>query len=138
MNGLTKLVIARAVTILLGLTCALPVGLWGQEVGTVLWEFPSAGSAMEAPALGTDGTLYVTSRSGKLYAIHPPGRERWEFSTGNGGASWPVIDRNGTIYVASGPLFALSPTGRELWRFEGAGLQAPAVAAAGRLGAAVE
>ena len=37
--------------------------------GTKLWEFETGGDVGSSPAIGSDGTVYVGSVDGKLYAI---------------------------------------------------------------------
>jgi outer membrane protein assembly factor BamB len=70
-----------------------------------------------APAIGTDGSVYVATDS--LYALNPDGTVRWaRFSNGEELRSSPVIGSDGTIYFASRniPLTALHPdSGRILW-----------------------
>ena len=40
-----------------------------KKPGTVLWEFETGDGATSSPAIGSDGTVYVGSMDGKLYAI---------------------------------------------------------------------
>ena len=48
----------------------------------VLWEFET-GWPVLSPAIGSDGTVYVGSHDGKLYAINgKTGDKLWEFETG--------------------------------------------------------
>jgi outer membrane protein assembly factor BamB len=37
--------------------------------GSVLWEFVTGGSSNSSPAIGADGTVYVGSDDGRVYAI---------------------------------------------------------------------
>jgi outer membrane protein assembly factor BamB len=37
--------------------------------GSILWEFVSNGSSNSIPAIGADGTVYVGSDDGRVYAI---------------------------------------------------------------------
>lgn len=70
-----------------------------------------------APAIGSDGSVYVASDS--LYALNPDGTVRWSrFSTGEALRASPAIGGDGTIYFASRniPLTAMHPdSGRVLW-----------------------
>jgi outer membrane protein assembly factor BamB len=90
-----------------------------QTPGTLKWEFLAGGSIRSSPAIGADGTIYVGSRDGKLYAINPDGTEKWEFLTGERIDSSPAIGADGTIYVGSwdGKLYAINPDGTEKWEF---------------------
>jgi outer membrane protein assembly factor BamB len=38
--------------------------------GRVLWEYVTGGSSNSSPAIGADGTVYVGSDDGRVYAIH--------------------------------------------------------------------
>jgi outer membrane protein assembly factor BamB len=37
--------------------------------GSILWQFVTNGSSNSIPAIGTDGTVYVGSDDGRVYAI---------------------------------------------------------------------
>ncbi|MDB4805128.1 immunoglobulin domain-containing protein, partial [bacterium] len=65
------------------------------------WRFliPYLGMVYSSPAIGSDGTIYVGSNSGNLYAINPDGTQKWAFETGGGVSSSPAIGSDGTIYV---------------------------------------
>ncbi|MEF2245651.1 S-layer homology domain-containing protein [Paenibacillus sp. IITD108] len=87
------------------------------------WTFAAEGSIYSTPAIGTDGTLYVGSYDGKLYAIDSrTGRLKWSFVTEGAIASSPAIGADGTIYVGSGDgrLYALDPNAehKQIWAFE--------------------
>jgi outer membrane protein assembly factor BamB len=76
---------------------------------------------LSSPAVGSDGTLYVGSLDGLLYAIDPDtGKARWQFEAeGSYLIGSPTVDGVGNIYIgdSDGILYALSPSGNELWRF---------------------
>jgi outer membrane protein assembly factor BamB len=73
------------------------------------------------PAIGADGTVYVGSGEGKLYAIKADGTLKWAF------ASWgwvqftsPAIGADGTVYVGEwgeGKLYAIKADGTLKWAF---------------------
>ena len=84
------------------------------------WEFLAGSPVHSSPAIGADGTIYVGSDDGKLYAVNPNGSKRWEFlTTGSGVSSSPAIGADGTIYVGSldGELYAVNPNGSKRWEF---------------------
>lgn len=79
------------------------VGGWSPAVGpaspTTLWFFPAAVSAQ--PAIAADGTVYVGTDDGKLYALRSDGSVKWTFA-GEMGESLSGIGADGTLYVSAG------------------------------------
>ena len=73
--------------------------------GIKLWEFETGNWVTSYPAIGSDGTVYVGSFDGKVYAINgKSGDKLWEFETGDslyGVSSSPAIGSDGTVYVGS-------------------------------------
>ena len=55
---------------------------------------------ISSPAIGADGTIYVGSDDGNLYAITADGKQQWAFPTGLD-LLLPGIGADGTIYVGS-------------------------------------
>lgn len=94
-----------------------------------------------APALAADGTIYVLSGNGKLYAVADngtSGSEQWEFNTGSTvtSSSSPVVGPDGTVYIVSDDfvLHAVEPKkGAQKWQHAaGFGFDpSPAIAADG-------
>ncbi|UCF49983.1 MAG: PQQ-binding-like beta-propeller repeat protein [Thermoplasmatales archaeon] len=97
--------------------------------GTILWTFETGDGIESSPAIGSDGTIYIGSHDGYLYAINPDGTEKWRFDAGppRYDARWdvsksimatPAIAADGTIYVYSSAnyLFAVNSDGTEKWR----------------------
>jgi outer membrane protein assembly factor BamB len=102
------------------------------DKGKLKWEFPAnsngkfPGTAhpLSSPALGADGTIYISSWNG-LLAISPHGISKWIFrSKASGESSSPAIGRDGTIYFAStdGSLYAMNPNGAVQWKFPSRGV----------------
>lgn len=98
--------------------------------GIVKWTFETGGGVESSPVIGSDGTIYVGSHDGYLYALNPDGTVRWKFKAGNlayeedGEVSksilaTPALAKDGTIYISGSfnYLFALTPEGKEKWRF---------------------
>ncbi|HMF00894.1 MAG TPA: PQQ-binding-like beta-propeller repeat protein [Terriglobia bacterium] len=89
--------------------------------GSLKWRFPTALSAT-SPAIGTDGTIYVTDGAlggPSVYAVNPDGSQKWSFKPGASILSSPAIGPDGTIYVASleNTLIAISPHGTLKWNY---------------------
>ena len=101
--------------------------------GTVRWVFPTGGAVHSSPAV-VDGTVYVGSRDGRLYALDAAtGAPRWEYRTESWVESSPAVV-DGSVYFGSqdGMLRALdAATGTLRWEFDAEfGVDsAPAVAA---------
>jgi outer membrane protein assembly factor BamB len=87
--------------------------------GKLKWKFETGGFVVSSPAIGSDGTIYVGSFDGGLYAINPNGTEKWNFTTSQPMESSPAIGSDGVIYVGSKDykLYAINPNGTEKWNF---------------------
>src|SRR5439155_21471684 len=97
----------------------------GPNAGRYAWRaaIGAAGAATggPSPAVGPDGTAYVPSPDGSLYAIAADGLRRWTFSAGVPLAFSPTVGPDGTVYLDAfasgrGTLYALTPRGRLRWR----------------------
>lgn len=98
--------------------------------GTIKWSFETGAGIESSPAIGADGTIYIGSHDGKLYAVNPDGTEKWQFDAGDPiyDERWdvskaimasPATASDGTIYIYSSGnyLYAINPDGTENWRF---------------------
>ena len=99
--------------------------------GHLKWRYPTGGR-VSSPAIAVDGTVYVSSYDGYLYAIAPPndssqsGDLQWRYPIGGIVYSSPAIGADGTVYVGGtdGYLYAIAPpddesqSGLLLWRYD--------------------
>ena len=87
--------------------------------------FATGGPILSSPSIGADGTIYVGSDDGKVYAVKPDGTAKWAipFATGGGVRTAPAIGSDGTIYVGSrdSKIFAINADGGEQWVWDAAG-----------------
>ncbi|HVV71402.1 MAG TPA: PQQ-binding-like beta-propeller repeat protein, partial [Verrucomicrobiae bacterium] len=87
-----------------------------------VWTYPSSGgigAIYAAPALASDGTVYVSTQTGSLYAINPNGTLKWSFALGAAANSGPSVGPDGTVFVpASTKMFAVNPNGTQKWVFD--------------------
>ena len=87
--------------------------------GTVQWTFATGGAIQSSPAI-VNGTVYIGSRDGKIYALNAAtGEKQWEYQTGNWVDSSPVVVDN-VLYVGSndGNVYALDAgNGRKIWSY---------------------
>lgn len=115
-----KLLLAICLASVVAPLCPLDAAQPGQK----FWEFQTGGSVYSSPAIGADGTVYVGSEDGKVYALNgATGQKLWEFQTGGTVQlqSSPAIGADGTVYVGSGDqkVYALNGvTGQKLWEFQ--------------------
>ena len=66
---------------------------------------------------GPNGTIYVGSRNGTLYALNKDGSVLWAYNF-NASLNTPALSKNGTIYVSdqqNNKLTAINPDGNLLW-----------------------
>lgn len=87
------------------------------------WKFNTGGAILSAPAIGTDGTVYVGSNSTRFFAVNPDGTEKWRLNLAGPSYS-PTLSSTGRIYVGTGAmgnrLLAIrddSTFGNILWGF---------------------
>ena len=89
------------------------------------WRYPTSSCAAveSSPAIAADGTIYLGSFDGYLYAIRPDGSLKWRYKTGDRVYSSPAIAADGTIHVGSHDnyLYAIHPDGSLRWRYETSG-----------------
>lgn len=76
------------------------------DYGYLCWTHKTDAPIYSTPTVGYDGKIYICSEDGLIYALDADGSELWSFST-KGPANLdgtifatPVIDRNGTVYIA--------------------------------------
>ncbi|HKE18684.1 MAG TPA: PQQ-binding-like beta-propeller repeat protein [Kofleriaceae bacterium] len=93
-----------------------------------MWQVKTGGPIVGSPTIGPDGTIYVGSHDGSLYAVSPEGAVKWSFKTGDRIWSTPAVTQDGTVYTGSDDdnLYAIdAATGRERWRFRVGDCKAP-------------
>ena len=90
--------------------------------GTIRWQSFDLEGYPTASAVGRDGTIYLGTSNGLVYALDAGGTEKWRFYCEGGAAvrgSSITLGPDGTLYFASSTyLYALRPDGIEKWRFD--------------------
>lgn len=87
----------------------------GPETPTLKWSYVTRGCIRSSPAIGSDGTIYVGSEDGNLYAINPDGTLKWSYWAIVGPFSSPGIGSDGTIVDNLG---AINPNGTLKWSYD--------------------
>jgi len=101
--------------------------------GNKLWESDKDTASSLTPSLSSDGTIYVGTSGGKVYAINSStGKTKWSYQTGQnpdftgnpkdpqfGVLATIVIGADGIIYVGAmdGVMHALNTDGSVLWKY---------------------
>jgi outer membrane protein assembly factor BamB len=80
-------------------------------------DIPSSGDA--CPGIAPDGTIYVSTFTGRLLAVRPDGARKWTFRAGLEIKSSPAIGPDGTIYFGSRDhkCYAVRSDGKKKWEF---------------------
>jgi outer membrane protein assembly factor BamB len=85
--------------------------------GNPQWRFQTDGFVKSSPAV-VDGTVYVGSNDGHVYAIDASsGTEQWSFQTDGYVDSSPVV-KDGRVYVGGDTVYALGSNDTETKLFE--------------------
>ena len=95
------------------------------NTGKLKWKFYTGsfttyGNIASSPIIDTDGTIYISSEDGIVYAINSNCTEKWNFTIVGRICSTAAIDFDGTIYIGSMDqnLYAIYPNGTEKWRYK--------------------
>jgi hypothetical protein len=86
--------------------------------GDPLWSF-TPDDYVTSPVLGSDGSVYVVSRTG-VYALSSSGAQRWHtvLETNYANPEGALVASDGTVYAVLGKrLYALSAQGAVRWTF---------------------
>lgn len=111
-------------TIIFG--CAIGTVFALNQDGTLKWKFTKSDGMFDStPAIGSNGTIYISSTNRNLYAISPDGQEKWNFKVNDFFETNPSVGKDGTIYfgildkgINDHNLYALNPNGTLKWKYE--------------------
>jgi outer membrane protein assembly factor BamB len=114
--------------------------------GQKQWSVDLPGGVDTSASIGFDGTIYFTTKDGKLHAVHPDGSPSWEATISDGVyQSAPAIAVDGTVYVGAGKLdagqlnagdfYSFYPEGTMKWHFTARGpfLATPSIGPTGNV-----
>lgn len=108
---------------LLGSRISLPAQERLAQTPTNIWNVSLGPHNAASPALDYNGNLYVTTATGKLFALNPDGSQRWVFSLNYEIASTPAIGADGTIFFGCRDrrFYAVGADGQPRWSFKTGG-----------------
>jgi outer membrane protein assembly factor BamB len=91
----------------------------GPATANTRWTFTLDDWMLSSPSIGADGTIYVGSLDGTLYAVNPDGTEQWRYSAGGWIYSTPAVGPDGTIYFGANDsnIYAVNSDGTLKWTF---------------------
>ena len=109
--------------------CLMKAAPAGAAAGDILWQFQRGTRIDASPAIRGDGTIYVGSDNGKLYAVDRDGVEIWQFAASGSITASPAIGTEG------GFIHALDTDGKQRWRYAAGGgiASSPAIGPDGTL-----
>ncbi len=89
-----------------------PQTVWTADLG--------ATRVMASPTVGPDGTIYVGTAAGQLFAVTSDGKVKWTAMTGPTVKSAPALGADGTVYhpTSDGKMYAVTPQGQIKWSFD--------------------
>ena len=102
----------------------LPVPARGEPYAlTNEWSVDLRSDSDSAPAVGTDGTIYVGTWKGQLWALNPDGSRKWVFQARNEIKSAPAVGLDGTVYFGcrDRKFYAVRADGKKRWEFQTGG-----------------
>lgn len=94
------------------------------RINDLAWAIPTQGIVESSPAIAGDGTTYIGSSDGKLYAITQNGTLRWSTDLGAPVCGSPSIADDGSIVVGSedGKVHCLNKAGEVQWSYATGGM----------------
>jgi peptide/nickel transport system permease protein len=94
---------------------------WANSAGPsqpeIAWTLSAEGGWASGPVVAADGTIYVTAKDGRLYAVDPAGNVLWIVKLPGKPFGAPALNAEGHIYVldSEGVLYVLGPEADLIW-----------------------
>lgn len=96
--------------------------------GILKWEFTLPKNSIRSfSVVGIDGTIYLGTESGMIYALSHEGKFKWQFNTSGKILHPPAVANDGTLYASTlheeskgrfagkGRVYAINKDGRKKW-----------------------
>lgn len=98
----------------------LLAGCKSEGPGTLKWKYKTNGPIESSPAIGYDGTVYITSMDSCLYAFAPEGNLKWKYQFKAVIYASPAVGDDGTIYINpwDSYTYAITSDGKLKWKCE--------------------
>jgi YD repeat-containing protein len=90
---------------------------WDMGQQSVNWTLTLDGNMNASPSVALDGTVYLGTSAGTLYAVDDTGQVKWTFSASAEIVSAPALTKDGSVYftTADGNLYAVDSAGNQQW-----------------------
>lgn len=88
--------------------------------GSLQWRYETGSGIWSSVAIAEDGSIYIGSIDGYLYALNNDSSMKWRYPTADGIWSSPTVGADGTIYVGSDDhyFYAINADGSLKWRYK--------------------
>lgn len=96
----------------------------GPQTNASSWIYTTGGKIYYSSAvISADGTIYIGSSDGIIYAFNSNGTLKWNYTTGGEIDGAAVIGTDGTIYIGScdSKFYAINPDGTLKWTYSTGG-----------------
>lgn len=92
----------------------------GPTKADIAWTFDDPSGFAGGPVVAADGTIYLPSNAGILYALSPEGREIWHAALPASPFGTPALNPSGDIYIIDlqGNVTAFSSDGKQKWSIQ--------------------
>ena len=90
---------------------------WNTAATRVRWKQTLPGALTSSPALGSDGSIYVTTRNGSVYALNRSGAVRWTYHPGLYEIpTGLLLDAENNLYFSTQKrVLSLTASGKKRW-----------------------
>jgi ABC-type dipeptide/oligopeptide/nickel transport system permease subunit len=92
----------------------------GPTKADIAWTFEEPSGFAGGPVVAADGTIYLPSNAGILYALNPEGKEIWHAMLPASPFGTPALNPSGDIYIidVQGNATAYTPDGKQKWSIQ--------------------
>lgn len=86
--------------------------------GRLRWKFATPEHVPTAPAIGTNGSIYIGCLDDAVYAVRPDGTKEWEFRTTRDVESAIAVGQDGSVYFGGDDksIYSLASDGTLKWK----------------------